>query len=124
LNISKSNNVDTERKKFLTYVVRVCLVVAMGGFLFGYDTAVISGAIGFLRTKFELDATLMGWMASSALVGCIIGCLFAGITSDKIGRKKTLILAAILYCPYSFPHPNLKTQNSPFQNGSILLYQR
>jgi len=97
LNISKSNNVETESKSFLTYVVRVCLVAAMGGFLFGYDTAVISGAIGFLRTKFELDAAMMGWMASSALVGCIIGCLFAGITSDKIGRKKTLILAAILY---------------------------
>jgi len=79
------------------YVIRVCLVAALGGLLFGYDTAVISGAIGFLRTYFELDATQMGWAASSALVGCIIGCACAGILSDWMGRKKILILAAILF---------------------------
>jgi MFS transporter, SP family, xylose:H+ symportor len=84
-------------KKNLNFVIRICLVAAMGGLLFGYDTAVISGAIGFLRTKFELDATQMGWAASSALVGCIIGCIFAGVLSDWKGRKKILILAAILF---------------------------
>ena len=79
------------------YAIRVSLIAAIGGLLFGYDTAVISGAIGFLRIYFELDAAQMGWAASSALVGCIIGCAFAGILSDWLGRKKILIVAAILF---------------------------
>ena len=87
----------TETKSNYHYVLRLALVAAMGGLLFGYDTAVISGAIGFLRTKFELTAAWMGWAASSALVGCVIGCLFAGMLSDWIGRKKTLILAALFF---------------------------
>ncbi len=76
---------------------RIVLVAALGGLLFGYDTAVIAGAIGFLRTKFGLDAAQMGWAASSALAGCVIGCLTAGVLSDFFGRKKVMVLAAILY---------------------------
>lgn len=78
-------------------IARIVLVAALGGLLFGYDTAVIAGAIGFLRTKFELSAAQMGWAASSALVGCVIGCISAGILSDFFGRKKVMILSAILY---------------------------
>lgn len=78
-------------------IARIVLVAALGGLLFGYDTAVIAGAIGFLRTKFALDAAQMGWAASSALAGCVIGCLTAGVLSDFFGRKKVMILAAILY---------------------------
>jgi SP family xylose:H+ symportor-like MFS transporter len=70
---------------------------ALGGLLFGYDTAVIAGAIGFLQTHFDLDPTLKGWAASSALLGCVIGVSFAGIFSDRMGRKKTLVLSAILF---------------------------
>jgi SP family xylose:H+ symportor-like MFS transporter len=73
------------------------MVAALGGLLFGYDTAVISGAIGFLRSKFQLNAAQMGWAASSALVGCIVGCAFAGVLADKIGRKKVLIISAVLF---------------------------
>ena len=73
------------------------LVAALGGRLFGYDTAGISGAIGFLRTPFALDAASTGWAASSALVGCILGAGIAGEISDRFGRKRALILAAILY---------------------------
>jgi SP family arabinose:H+ symporter-like MFS transporter len=68
-----------------------------GGLLFGYDTAVISGAIGFLQKRFELDPKWTGWAASSALLGCVIGVAFAGVLSDRLGRKKTLIIAAILF---------------------------
>jgi MFS family permease len=60
------------------FLVRICLVATLGGLLFGYDTAVISGAIGFLQTHFELDAAMKGWAASSALVGCFVGVAFAG----------------------------------------------
>ena len=72
-------------------------VAALGGLLFGYDTAVISGAIGFLKTKFQLSAAMTGWAASSAIIGCIFGAMFAGWLSDRFGRKKVLILTAILF---------------------------
>ncbi len=72
-------------------------VAALGGLLFGYDTAVISGAIGFLKTKFDLTPAMQGWAASSAIIGCIFGAMFAGWASDKYGRKKVLILTAILF---------------------------
>ena len=78
-------------------IIFITIVAALGGLLFGYDTAVISGTIGFVRIKFDLDASMMGWVASSALVGCIIGCLFAGMLSDRYGRKKILILSAGLF---------------------------
>jgi len=72
-------------------------VAALGGLLFGYDTAVIAGAIGFLQTHFGLDPTLKGWAAACALVGCVLGVSFAGVFSDKLGRKKTLVLAGLLF---------------------------
>ena len=80
-----------------SYVTLVAIAASLGGLLFGYDTAVISGAIGFLRIHFDLSAAQMGWAAASALVGSIIGCLFAGMLSDWLGRKKVLILAAVLF---------------------------
>jgi SP family xylose:H+ symportor-like MFS transporter len=79
------------------FVLRVCLVAALGGLLFGYDTAVISGAIGFLQEHFKLDATMKGWAASSALLGCVIGVSMAGFMSDYAGRKKTQVLSGILF---------------------------
>jgi sugar porter (SP) family MFS transporter len=79
------------------YAAYLSVVAALGGLLFGYDTAVISGAIGFLRTHFNLSAAEMGWAASSALVGCIVGAGIAGFVSDFFGRKKALILAATLF---------------------------
>jgi len=86
-----------EEKGSLAYVVGVCMVAALGGLLFGYDTAVISGAIGFLQTRFELDPALTGWAASCALLGCVIGVSIAGTMSDLLGRKRVLILSAVLF---------------------------
>ncbi len=79
------------------YLTGVCLVATLGGLLFGYDTAVISGAIGFLQTRFELGSAEVGWAASSALVGCIVGVAIAGELSDRVGRRWALILAAVLF---------------------------
>ena len=79
------------------YVVLVCLVAALGGLLFGYDTAVIAGAIGFLQAHFHLDPAMKGWAASSALLGCVLGVSFAGILSDRAGRKKMLLFSACLF---------------------------
>jgi SP family xylose:H+ symportor-like MFS transporter len=74
-----------------------CLVATLGGLLFGYDTAVISGGIGFLKQFFSLNATQEGWAASSALLGCVLGVCVTGWFSDKFGRRTTLIVAAILF---------------------------
>jgi SP family arabinose:H+ symporter-like MFS transporter len=78
------------------YLVMICLISALGGFLFGYDTAVISGTLTFVRTQFQMDALLEGWFVGSALLGCVIGVAFAGIIADRFGRKMALILSAVL----------------------------
>jgi len=79
------------------YVLVVCLVAALGGLLFGYDTGVINGAIGPLVAKFSLNATWKGWATGCALLGCALGAGAAGPLSDRFGRKKVLILAAVLF---------------------------
>lgn len=79
------------------YFFFITLTAAFGGFLFGYDTAVISGTIGFVKSKFELDSVMEGWFVSSALVGCIIGVAMAGELSDRFGRKTSLIISGFLF---------------------------
>ena len=77
----------------------------MGGLLFGYDTAVISGAVGSLRVYFidpqnlgaEAANSLLGFVVSSALIGCILGGVIGGWVSTNIGRKRGLIIAASLF---------------------------
>lgn len=85
-----------DQKKF-GYIYKITIVAAVGGLLFGYDTAVVAGAIGFIQQKYDLSPAMMGWIASCALIGCIAGAMFSGYLSDKMGRKKTLILSAILF---------------------------
>lgn len=79
------------------YLGLITLVASLGGLLFGFDMAVISGVLPFVEKKFDLTAFYEGLFVSSALVGCIIGVSFSGSLSDKIGRKKMLILSAILF---------------------------
>ena len=81
----------------IAYVSRVCLVATLGGLLFGYDTAVIAGAIGFLETYFKMDPPTVGWATSCALAGCVLGAAGAGWFSDRFGRRNTLSLAAVLF---------------------------
>jgi SP family xylose:H+ symportor-like MFS transporter len=75
----------------------IALSAALGGLLFGYDTAVISGAIGNLTEYFHLSPVETGWAISSALVGCLIGAFFSDFLSDTFGRKVTMIITAILF---------------------------
>src|SRR5210317_797450 len=80
-----------------SYLLFIALTAALGGFLFGYDTAVISGTISFVKSKFALDAAMEGWFVSSALVGCIAGVSIAGELSDRLGRKWALIASGLLF---------------------------
>jgi SP family arabinose:H+ symporter-like MFS transporter len=75
----------------------ICMAAALGGLLFGFDTAVISGAENLLKIQFSLDSTMEGWLVSSGLLGCIIGVFTTGIISDRIGRKKTILIAGIMF---------------------------
>ena len=89
------------------YVILLTLIATLGGLLFGYDTAVISGAVGSLKAYFieprnlsdpNMANTLWGIVNSSALIGCIIGGVIGGWVSTKIGRKRGLIIAAFSFC--------------------------
>ncbi len=88
---------DPELQINMKFVYFLSLVAAIGGLLFGYDTAVISGAIGNLQTRFNLSAEAMGGAASAAIWGCVFGVMFAGYLSDRFGRKKMLITSAVLF---------------------------
>src|ERR1035437_9338917 len=81
------------------YLVSICLVSAMGGLLFGYDWVVIGGAKPFYEPFFGITshAFLQGWAMSCALAGCLAGALISGWLSDRLGRKKLLIVAAGLF---------------------------
>jgi SP family arabinose:H+ symporter-like MFS transporter len=79
------------------YMFFLSLVAAVGGLLFGYDTAVISGTIGQVTEQFKLNDWQQGWYVGCALVGSIVGVSMAGILSDKWGRKLVMILSALLF---------------------------
>ena len=79
------------------YTYRISSVAALGGFLFGFDTAIINGALVFLRRQFHWTDLETELAASSLLVGCAIGVGFAGTLSDRFGRRRILLLAALVF---------------------------
>lgn len=79
------------------YVILISLVAACGGLLFGFDTAVISGVLPFIKPYFNLSDAGLGWAVSSVIAGCMIGTQLAGKPGDILGRKKTLLLTALLF---------------------------
>ena len=79
------------------YIIGISLISALGGYLFGFDFAVIAGALPFLRNEFMLDAWWEGFLTGSLALGCIVGCLAAGRIADGYGRKPGLMLAAAIF---------------------------
>jgi SP family galactose:H+ symporter-like MFS transporter len=73
------------------------VIAALGGLLFGYDTGVISGALLFIRTEFDLSPTMQGVVAGIALVGAALGAAFAGSLSDRFGRRLVLLVTGIVF---------------------------
>ncbi len=84
-------------KANMGYVVSLSVVAAIGGILFGYDTAVISGTTDIVAGQFSLDDLAKGWYVGCALIGSIIGVLVAGMMSDFLGRKKTMLVSALMF---------------------------
>jgi len=93
--------VESPVRGSLRFVLFASAVTAIGGFLFGYDTAVINGANTFLQAHFQLDpkvdSLLIGLATASAILGCVPGAMSAGFVSDRLGRRRVLFLCAILY---------------------------
>ena len=84
-----------ESKLNVGYVLRLSLVAAFGGFLFGYDTAVIAGANKYLEAYFALDAGGLGFATGVMLLGCMAGVLLAGPAGDRLGRRTGLLLCGL-----------------------------
>jgi MFS transporter, SP family, xylose:H+ symportor len=80
------------------YILRISFISALGGYLFGFDFAVIAGALPFLKAQFALDPLWEGFLTGSLAIGCMIGCLIAGIIAEKYGRKPGLMTAALVFC--------------------------
>ncbi|WP_246627995.1 sugar porter family MFS transporter [Paenibacillus oenotherae] len=88
---------DATEQPNMRFVTLVSIVAALGGVLFGFDTAVVSGALGFLEQRFHLNGMQLGWAVSCFIIGCIAGAAVSGMLADRFGRKKVLIAAAGIF---------------------------
>src|SRR4051794_36033535 len=77
--------------------ILISTAAAVGGFLFGYDTSVINGTVDALQAQFDLNSVALGFVVSSALLGCAVGAWFAGPLADRLGRVKVMLVAAGLF---------------------------
>ena len=81
----------------ISYMLFLAVTAAVGGLLFGYDTAVISGTVELVTARFGLDSLQQGWYVGCALAGSIAGVLCAGVLSDRLGRRRTMLVSAVLF---------------------------
>ncbi|AWK11395.1 MFS transporter [Streptomyces spongiicola] len=85
------------RPEHLSHVVFIAASAAMGGFLFGYDSAVINGAVVAIRDRFEVTSEVLAQVIAAALIGCAIGAATAGRIADRVGRIRVMQIAAVLF---------------------------
>ncbi len=84
-------------KKTSLYVIAVTLVAAIGGLIFGFDTAIVAGATRYMKDQFSLNSLQEGWAVSVVLIGCMFGAGLAGPISDRIGRRRFMLISAVLF---------------------------
>jgi sugar porter (SP) family MFS transporter len=84
-------------KKSSFYVIFVTGIAAIGGLLFGFDTAIVAGATRYLKDQFALTSIQEGWAVSVVLIGCMFGAGISGTISDRIGRKRFMLVSAVLF---------------------------
>src|SRR5205809_4609709 len=85
------------KRRRSAYVIALCCVAAIGGFLFGFDSGVINGTVDALAKAFRTDAAGTGFAVASVLLGCAVGAFGAGRLADSLGRRPTMLLNAILF---------------------------
>ena len=86
-----------KRRGNISYMLFLAVTAAVGGLLFGYDTAVIFGTVELVTARFGLDSLQQGWYVGCALAGSIAGVLCAGVLSDRLGRRRTMLVSAVLF---------------------------
>jgi sugar porter (SP) family MFS transporter len=84
-------------KKAAWYVLSVSLVAAIGGLIFGFDTAIVAGATRYMKEQFSLNSLQEGWTVAVVLIGCMFGAGLAGPISDRIGRRRFMLISAVLF---------------------------
>ncbi|MGZ5495527.1 MAG: sugar porter family MFS transporter [Candidatus Aminicenantales bacterium] len=84
-------------KKAGLYVIAITLVAAIGGLIFGFDTAIVAGATRYMKEQFSLNSLQEGWAVSVVLIGCMFGAGLAGPISDRIGRRRFMLVSAVLF---------------------------
>lgn len=93
-----STTMASEAEHYNTsFIILVSIVAALGGLLFGFDTAIISGTIPYITTYFDLDAHMLGWAVSSIVAGCVFGAMVAGMLAERYGRRFVLLICALLF---------------------------
>src|ERR687894_181721 len=96
--VSAGIGIETSQATKATgYAVRISLIAALGGFLFGFETAVISGAEKTIQELWNLSSGWQGFTVASSLIGTVIGSLIAGAPAQRYGRKKVLTVIALMY---------------------------
>jgi len=88
---------EEKMKSRQSYVIFVTVIAAIGGLLFGFDTAIVAGATRYLKDQFALTSLQEGWAVSVVLIGCMFGAGFAGTISDQLGRKRFMLVSAVLF---------------------------
>lgn len=88
---------EEKMKSRQSYVIFVTVIAAIGGLLFGFDTAIVAGATRYLKDQFALTSLQEGWAVSVVLIGCMFGAGFAGTISDRLGRKRFMLVSAVLF---------------------------
>jgi SP family arabinose:H+ symporter-like MFS transporter len=84
-------------KRTAFYVIAVSLVAAIGGLIFGFDTAIVAGATRYMKEQFSLNSLQEGWAVAVVLIGCMFGAGLAGPISDRIGRRRLMLVSAVLF---------------------------
>src|SRR5690349_12526352 len=83
--------------KLRSNILLIAIIAATGGLLFGFDTGVISGALPFLKEYWHLDDNNIEWITTTVLIGAVLGAVTSGKLSDYLGRKKMIIVNAIIF---------------------------
>ncbi|RXF68395.1 sugar porter family MFS transporter [Arcticibacter tournemirensis] len=96
-NINAENTSNRRSLSNSGYAIRISLIAALGGFLFGFETAVISGAEKIIQQLWSLSSFWQGFTVAASLIGTVVGSLIAGVPAQKFGRKKVLMVIAIMY---------------------------